>query len=231
MPYVWSENARHIQSLYRPWQEVDGYDEEVIRAAEARLGYRLPAKLRALYQNWGARDDMLRKNEYVLPPEDLFIASDMLIFCYTQPGSSVWGMPLSVPNDNPPVYSGDVNYSTPTSDSGEIEIGPLSHERLSDFLDALIYNHAFCGGSLHGGWSHEVWTLEWEKILERDWDKVAVKSVRWGLTGDTLPRLWPLYVRDGQAIDAISRLIVATRTEKDLRVIAQALDVTWNKQW
>jgi hypothetical protein len=30
MPYVWSENARHIQSLYRPWQVGDGYGEDVI---------------------------------------------------------------------------------------------------------------------------------------------------------------------------------------------------------
>lgn len=162
---------------------------------------------------------MLRKNEYVLPPERLFIASGMLVFCYAQPGSSVWAMPLSVPNDNSSVYSGDVNYPTPTSNSGEIEFGPLTHEHISDFLDAPIYHHAFCEGALHSGWSHEAWTPEWEKILERDWGKVTVNSVPWGLSGDALPHLWPLYVRDGQVIDAISRLIVATRTEEDLQVM------------
>jgi hypothetical protein len=32
MPFLWSENAAHIQTLFPPWAPADGYVEEAIAA-------------------------------------------------------------------------------------------------------------------------------------------------------------------------------------------------------
>ncbi len=71
MPFQWSENAVHIQSLYRPWNVGDGYAEDVVAAAEARLGVRFPALLRHFYRSWGTRNDLTRTNQTLLSPHEV----------------------------------------------------------------------------------------------------------------------------------------------------------------
>jgi hypothetical protein len=42
MCYEWSANARHVQSLFRPWAPGDGFEEAALLVAEGKLGVQLP---------------------------------------------------------------------------------------------------------------------------------------------------------------------------------------------
>ncbi len=145
MSFNWSRNAPHIRSLYRPWREGDGYPEADLVLAEASLGIRLPALLREFYLYWGTRDDLCRSRERVLRPQELFVRSGSLVFCIENQGVLYWGIrPEFACEHDPPVhflYDPDV----------EEDLTRLSHVRLSAFLDALAYAHAFAGGAAHGG--------------------------------------------------------------------------------
>ncbi len=81
MDLDWSEQSPHIRTLYRPWQQGDGYEEDVIAAAEARCGVRLSVTLRSFYRMWGCRQDLTRMNEVLLAPDEWVVHAGALIFC------------------------------------------------------------------------------------------------------------------------------------------------------
>jgi cell wall assembly regulator SMI1 len=93
MELDWSAQSPHIRSLFHPWQPGDGYDEATIQAAEARLGVRLPATLRNFYKAWGRRRDMTQMRNPLLPPEELEIREDTLIFWVENQAVLYWGVP------------------------------------------------------------------------------------------------------------------------------------------
>lgn len=94
--------------------------------------------------------------------------------------------------ENPPVYTAwnedDLKWK-------------ITHPCLSDYLDALAYYHAFVGRSLHGSWAKERVTAELEEVLEQHWQRVEIKSVPLYLVHDSELPGWPIYIREGQALD------------------------------
>jgi hypothetical protein len=228
MPFMWSEHASHVTSLYRPWRPGDGYPAEVILKAEASLGIRLPKTLCAFYQSWGAREDLTQIRDTLLAPQELTFHSDALVFCTENQSVLYWAiLQQSLAEDNPPVHFAEVTWG---QSNDQPEIGPwqMSHERVSDFLDALAYGHAFAGGALHGGRSHEPVDERRVELLQQNWQQVKIRSVRWGFIPDPVAeRSWPLYIRDGQAIDWFWHFSAAVHAPNDLDEIAQILGLTW----
>lgn len=169
MELDWSAHAPHIRTLFRPWQYGDGYEEEDIAAAEARCGVRLPVTLRSFYRTWGRRRDLTQMNEVLLAPEQWVLQSNALIFCVENQSCAYWALPLgSLMEADPPVVE---------AESGrERSVWEVDHglewstccRRVSSFLDALTYLHAFSGGAVHGAQSArqrpQPWQVEW---LER----------------------------------------------------------------
>ncbi|MFC7274559.1 hypothetical protein ACFQS1_11250 [Paractinoplanes rhizophilus] len=94
----------------RPIVGSDGYDDAQLREAEQRLGFPLPASMRAAYGLMGKRSDLTRGQDDLLTPHQLKIddTGRMLVFRVEAQGCTKWGVPLSaVDEPDPPVsYSG-----------------------------------------------------------------------------------------------------------------------------
>jgi hypothetical protein len=229
MELDWSEQSPHIRSLFRPWQPGDGYDEATIQAAEARLGVRLPATLRTFYLVWGRREDLTRAWYYLLNPEDLLIRANTLIFWVENQAVVYWGIPREAMSEpDPPVvitYSGESGWEV----ESELHWTP-SHAQLSSLLDDLTYLNAF-GGAAHTGVSaampQQAQQIAW---LEEAWGKAKVTPACFGMPPET--KEYPtLYIREGQALHWVVRYGAVAGEAKALDEIAQALQITWEKQW
>jgi len=220
--FAWSANAPHIQSLFAPWQLGDGYSEAVIRRGETALGQRFPEPLRSFYRSWGTRKDLVYLHNHLLGPHAILVRSQTLIIGVENQGVVYWGVRwVDLAQENPPVYWA---YNQETA----LE-WTLSQPHLSDFLDTLMYTHAFGGGALHGGLPRRVSD---PTLLDRHWRRIEVPTVPMDWAPDAVEMSpWPIYVRDGQAIERGVLGGVAARTPEDLEEIAQILDTTWAKRW
>jgi hypothetical protein len=86
----------------------DGCADEELRAAEARLGFPLPAALRDLYALIGTRFDLTRSQDHLLAPHALSVddTGQVLVFRWECQHVAEWGVPLSaVTQPDPPVVS------------------------------------------------------------------------------------------------------------------------------
>jgi hypothetical protein len=249
MELDWSEQSAHIRSLYRPWEPGDGYDEETLQAAEARLGVRLPLMLQQFFLGWGQRVDMTRRMHPLLPPDQLKIKDGALLFWAENQAVVLWGVLREVLDEADPsvVVAWNVEEG--------LQWTP-SHARLSDFFDDLTYFHALVGGAIHGGRSAEV-VQEPQQIrwLENQWSKARVGPACFGWPPDTT--IYPtLYTRAGQALywedsrwraevrseETLSGIVqtlfwdtsrwhAATNSEEALDEIAQELQIPWAVRW
>ncbi len=226
----WSKQSPHIRTLYHPWQPGDGYEEVMIIAAEARLGIRLPTTLRAFYQTWGRRRDLTQTRESLLGPDELVVWSDALVFCTENQGTCYWAIQRDFMDEfNPPIVIADAEQEWEAH-------SPLawrpSHAHLSDFLDDLTYEHALCGGAIHGGFTNGFHHKEYQNVwLEHHWHRVNVGSMCFGLKSDVTSSDLPFYVRDGQALAWFYGCSVAVHSVEALDEISKALQITWVQQW
>ena len=96
---------------------------------------------------------------------------------------------------------------------------------------AQTYQHALCGGALHGGWTglfhHQKFQDLW---LEQNWHRTTVGPMAFGLIDEYDDDL-PFYVRHGQALAWGFGCSVATCSSEDLDEIGQALQVSWTHRW
>lgn len=234
MELDWSEQSPHIRSLYRPWQPGDGYDEAEIEAAEARLGFRLPSKLRNFYLAWGRRRDLTEQGYLLLEPERLVIRDHTLLLCLGDQSIYAWGIAgKALWEADPPIM-----VALPGAFAGweaEGSTWTASHPHLSSFLDDLMYVSAFCGGAIHGGWTKpNLPDLPVDQIvwLETQWNKATVTPLalnrRWYSLSDTG---LPLYIRDGQALWYDARCGLAASEAEVVDEIAQRFKITWAERW
>jgi hypothetical protein len=227
MELDWSEQSPHIRSLFHPWQPGDGYDEETIQAAEARLGVRLPTTLRNFYLTWGRRRDMTQPQDHMMHPNVLVVRANTLIFIEENQAVCYWGVPCEALDEaDPPVVETE---SGPSGWDVESERNwRLSDAHLSNFLDGFTYMHAFSGGAAYGGITAFGVSLSEEHILwlEGNWSRAF---------DDDVPTY---YIRDGQALfyhpgspslDAICCL--ATREAEALDEIGQRFHISWKRRW
>ncbi|MFF3949311.1 SMI1/KNR4 family protein [Streptomyces sp. NPDC001902] len=91
----------------RPLRPEDGCTAAELDAAEADLGFELPAALREGYALLGRRDDLTGQQDPLVPPMGLHVddAFDgVLVFRVENQDCASWGIPLDrVEQDDPPV--------------------------------------------------------------------------------------------------------------------------------
>jgi hypothetical protein len=233
MELDWSEQSPHIRSLYRPWQPGDGYDEAEIEAAQARLGFRLPATLRNFYRAWGKRRDMMDRCEVMLPLDSLVLRPDALIFCVENQGAWYWAiLREELEAVNPSIAFADAVPGQTFRQVESVLAWMPSHSQVSTFLDDLTYEHAFAGGAVHGGSTAPLrpqpHQIAW---LEEHWNKATVTSSCYQFRPGYNGRFPILYVRAGQALTWSVMYDVAAGEAAPLDEIGQALQITWSKRW
>lgn len=84
----------------------DGRNDSELRAAESRLGFRLPASLREAYALVGRRNDLTRSQDRLLAPNEVGVdgTGQVLVFRVENQNVAQWGVPLSaVTEPDPPV--------------------------------------------------------------------------------------------------------------------------------
>jgi hypothetical protein len=233
--FDWSEQSPHIRTLYRPWQPGDGYDEDVIAAAEEKLGIRLPVTLRSFYASWGRREDMTHLVDHLLPLDKLVVTSGALIFCVENQSCLYWGIGLeSLGEVNPPVEVVEPGAEMSVWEvSSDLERA-RSHETLSDFLDELTYMHVFCGGAIHEAHTANMRPEQRQiDLLEQTWRHATTLPMvrRCPLNIPTRSEfVSPLYVRDAQAISWYQRYSAVARESQALDEIGEELCITWERR-
>jgi hypothetical protein len=103
---AWRFIRRFAESCASPIVAGDGCDDDELRAAEARLGFPLPASLRQAYALMGRRDDLTRMQDRLLTPAQLHldVTGQVLTFRVENQSVAQWGIPLSAVNEpDPPV--------------------------------------------------------------------------------------------------------------------------------
>jgi hypothetical protein len=233
MELDWSEQSPHIRTLFRPWQDGDGCEEDVITAAEARWGLRVPVTLRSFYRTWGHRRDLTQMNGHLLAPDKWVVHAGALIFCVENQSCSYWAVPLAaLAEADPPVVQAESGRERSVWEVEDALEWQTCSQRVSRFLDALTYLHAFAGGAVHGTHSARlrpgVWQADW---LEQNWQQVKVRSLQVLCTEENDGWDFPLYVRDGQALEWFDRCDAVANNTEALDEIAHALTIDWEKRW
>jgi hypothetical protein len=221
----WSEQSPHIRTLFRSWRLGDGYDEAKLQAAEARLGVRLPAKLRDFYLAWGRRRDLTKTLHPLLPPHHLQLRGDVLEFWVENQAVVLWGIRCEQLEEADP----------PVVEAWNLEEGlewTPYYARLSNFLDDMTYQNALFGGALYRG--HTAvgeQTPQQIRWLEEHWRKARVGPT--ALEGDPDDAERPtIYIREGQAVSwMLSGWWAAAGSAEALDEIAQALQITWQEPY
>lgn len=111
----------------RPLVAADGCSDEELRAAEVRLGMPLPGALRALYRLIGARDDLTRVQDVLLPPAGLYVdeSGEVLVFRVENQNVAQWGIVLGTTGEpDPPVRF-------------RVDSGPVGERAWRPFLDRV----------------------------------------------------------------------------------------------
>ena len=99
--------AEFAAAWTRPLAPGDGCSEDVLRAAEDRLGVRIPAALRAAYLLFGGRRDLTACQDPLLPPDRLRMdhAAQVIVFRSENQRCAEWGVAATGWNaEDPPVY-------------------------------------------------------------------------------------------------------------------------------
>ncbi|MBS2547677.1 hypothetical protein KGQ19_12420 [Catenulispora sp. NL8] len=114
--------VRSFAAAYsEPLRPGDGVEAARLDAVEARLGLVLPAALREAYLLFGARDDLTRWQDRLLPPDELHVddAREALVFRRENQGCTSWGVrlwDLGRDRDDPPTVVQDRGRWAPFTD-------------------------------------------------------------------------------------------------------------------
>jgi hypothetical protein len=105
---AWRFIRRFAEACASPIVVGDGCDEDDLRAAEAQLGFPVPAALRQLYALIGRRDDLTRMQDSFCRTGELDVdeTAEVLVFRYENQSVAEWGVRLGAadPADPPVVF-------------------------------------------------------------------------------------------------------------------------------
>jgi hypothetical protein len=197
--------------LARPLAPDDGLPEAIVSEAEARLGLKLPAVLRAYLLMAGRFDQFNLAHNRLLRPEKWFLDGGKLVFLEENQGVVSWGVEAShSPDDDTPVYQAPNVRGQPTE-------WYLEHETCSEFLLVTLHLQAVWGGYRFVGWT-DIMPAALEKFL-----------VGWSPAGRVNELV--AYSREGGAACVLegvglSQLYVGGWTERDFaRIKADNVEV------
>jgi len=103
---AWRFLTRFAAEWRAPVGVGNGHDPAVLDDTEARLGVRLPAALREIYGLLGRRDDLLRNQNPLLRPEQLYLSKGAMVYQTENQGAAEWGILLDdiTAQDPPTAY-------------------------------------------------------------------------------------------------------------------------------
>ncbi|MEU4164092.1 hypothetical protein [Actinoplanes sp. NPDC026670] len=162
----WAFVRELTSTLGRPLTDGDGIDTDLLRAAEDRLGYPLPAALREAYLLFGRRRDLTAAQDELVWPQNLTTAPEgVLVFRVEAQHCASWGVPeQAVGQDDPPVLVNNGDGWEPYSD------------RLSIALVEMVMSEAMFGADEHN-------------VDNRDLDEDAAAAVAAAFEPVPLPTL------------------------------------------
>ena len=101
----WTKVKEFVAEWFEPLGDGDGYSEEEIAAAEARLGIRLPGALREWYGFAGRWYKKIEVQNELLSPDKLFFEGRYLVFLEKSQYICTWAIRCQdISQENPPVY-------------------------------------------------------------------------------------------------------------------------------
>jgi uncharacterized protein (TIGR02996 family) len=140
-PDRWGLVDEFVEVWHSPLAPGDGYPEADLRAAEARLGCRLPAALREWYALAGRRGDVWSIQDNLVPPDRLQVdpGSGDLTFRWENQGCERWAIRAAdLGRDDPPV--------------AEVDAGVQASPTISAFAClVLVYEAMFAPGGVRAG--------------------------------------------------------------------------------
>ncbi|MCB9602208.1 MAG: SMI1/KNR4 family protein [Sandaracinus sp.] len=112
--------AKHLSSPLAPSH---GWPEATLAEAEARLGFRLPASVRAFYTTVGRHPEL--DLHPIVPPEELEVEERFLFFLHETQGVVSWGVKVEdVGRDDPEAWQ-RINMDPPEWHSEETTVSGL----------------------------------------------------------------------------------------------------------
>ncbi|QKW22083.1 SMI1/KNR4 family protein [Kitasatospora sp. NA04385] len=118
----------------------DGRTDAELDAAEARLGLRLPAALREAHRLLGNRPDLTGNHDTLLPPEELYVDREHLVYRVENQGCAYWGVPLAALGRADPPTVAWPNLAPPTVPEPEPWTARLSVEILAVVLTEPLFD-------------------------------------------------------------------------------------------
>ena len=199
--------------FFPPVSNDDGLPEAAVAAAEARLGLSLPARLRALYREFGLRDDLLRASDRLFALEFLTVADGVLVFLSDAPGLRYFGIRAEdVAKDDAPVV---------VSGSGGAAAWKPARRALSDALRSLLLVNAANGG------------MPWHGAAETPSESLDALGAEWERVGGAGGGDAAFYLRDGRVVHTVpakkGKILVCAgaRTAGALHELSETLGTPW----
>ena len=104
-PDLWADVKAFVAQWAEPIAPGDGYPPELLDITEARLGRKLPAAMREMYELLALREDLTEQQNRVISPEELEIENGYLVFWSENQCVCHWAVAESdLALDNPPVF-------------------------------------------------------------------------------------------------------------------------------
>jgi predicted NAD-dependent protein-ADP-ribosyltransferase YbiA (DUF1768 family) len=186
----------------------DGFDVEIIKNAEAKLGKAIPEALKIYYVTIGKLDIFMSSFQRFLKPEDLFYEDGKLVFLEENQNVCYWGVDTEKKEDNPLVYQVQ-NIDNAVWHSEEI--------LLSDFLQMIMYGQCAEGGYKFSGAIYDMDLEEMPEFIEElttnNWQKVVDHS-NWIVYENDRKLIW-YYTDDNGDFSEDYPILVSTQTQED----------------
>lgn len=186
----------------------DGFDVEIIKNAEAKLGKAIPEALKTYYVTIGKLDIFMSSFQRFLKPEDLFYEDGKLVFLEENQNVCYWGVDTEKKEDNPLVYQVQ-NIDNAVWHSEEI--------LLSDFLQMIMYGQCAEGGYKFSGAIYDMDLEEMSEFIEElttnNWQKVVDHS-NWIVYENDRKLIW-YYTDDNGDFSEDYPILVSTLTQED----------------
>jgi len=202
---------RTFETLGRNLNPEDATPEAEILAAEKRLGRQIPKALADFYRVAGRADDYNAIHDRLLPPTELALESDKLVFLEENQAVVLWGTDAwPKTTEDPPAYQ---------ATNAEPLIWEAVNDRCSVFLLVMLHWAAAFAGAMPQTRTSAV-DERLREALDRDWAYVGEVN---GLQAYNRPSKAVCFLR----WDAEWRIFAGSVSGEAMEAIAADLGVAW----
>lgn len=210
----WDEYRHIVAEILTPLIHTDGVAEQHLLDAETRLGIQIPSLLREFYLRTGGREDINDGHDNLLPPKELKLSGQILIFYDPHQSIVLYGVDLRSEDAVDPAVL--------MAENGPHLEWEVWHQRLSGFLFQELFWQSVNGGMPYVG----IGTIRNEQLPEvpNGWEGKT-------LDGE-LQKAFALF-RDGQILLVWGTLPQPEisgggRTRNDLVAVQKTFGAKWD---